>query len=105
MRIRVNRRRRGRTGHITAGQPPRTPRQLRNPRVKEYITSLVVEVGDSASAWRAAALDAELAFRSWACAPDMRADAAAAYLVAIEREEKAAHAYRSAVEVCASARP
>jgi hypothetical protein len=106
MRIRVNRRRRDGAGHGTADDPARTPQQSRSLRVKEHITRLVVEVGNSASAWRDAALDAELAFRWWASAPhNERACAAAVYLAAIEREEKAANEYRSAVEACASAQP
>lgn len=106
MRIRVNRRRRDGAGHSTADEPARTPLHSRSLRVKEHITSLVVEVGNSASAWRDAALDAELAFRWWAGAPPSeRAAAAAVYLAAIEREEKAANEYRSAVEACASTLP
>jgi hypothetical protein len=106
MRIRVNRRRRDRAGHGSADQPACTPPHSRSPRVKQHITRLVVEVGNTASAWRDAALDAELAFRWWASAPQIeRAGAAAVYLAAIEREEKAANEYRSAVEACASTRP
>jgi hypothetical protein len=106
MRIRVNRRRRDGAGHNTADERARTPRHSRSPRVKQHITRLVVEVGNSASAWRDAALDAERAFRWWASAPPIeRAAAAAVYLAAIEREEKAANDYRSAVEACASALP
>jgi hypothetical protein len=106
MRIRVNRRRRDGAGHSAADEPARTPQHPRSLRVKEYITRLVVEVGNTASAWRDAALDAELAFRWWASAPHIeRGDAAAVYLAAIEREEKAADEYRNAVEACASTLP
>jgi hypothetical protein len=74
--------------------------------VREHVTRLVVEVGNSASAWRAAALDAELAFAWWRSAgQDERGDAAAAYLAAIEREEKAANDYSRAVEACCNATP
>jgi hypothetical protein len=75
-------------------------------RVREQVTRLVVEVGNSASAWRAAALDAELVFAWWRSAgPGERGDAAAAYLAAIEREEKAANDYSGAVEACCNATP
>ena len=101
MRIRVNRRRRDGAGHSTADEPARTPQHSRSLRVKQHITRLVVEVGNSASAWRDAALDAELAFRWWASAPHIeRAGAAAVYLAAIEREEKAANEYSRALEAC-----
>jgi hypothetical protein len=106
MRIRANRRRRDGAGHSMADQPARTPQHSRSRRGKEHITRLVVEVGNSASAWRDAALDAELAFRWWTSAPHSElAGAAAVYLAAIEREEKAANEYRSAVEACASTVP
>jgi hypothetical protein len=89
-----------------ADERARAPQHSRNPHVKEYITRLVVEVGDSASAWHDAAFDAQVAFRWWASAPHIeRAGAAAVYLAAIEREEKAANEYRSAVEACASTVP
>jgi hypothetical protein len=66
----------------------------------------VVEVGNSAGAWRGAAVDAELAFRWWTTADSAdRARAATAYLAAIEREEKAASEYRRALEACATAVP
>lgn len=49
------------------------------PSVKEHITRQVVEVGNRAGAWRAAAVDAELAFLWWKrTAPAARPDAAAA---------------------------
>jgi hypothetical protein len=106
MRIRVNLRRRDGAGHSTADEPALAPQHSCSLRVKEHITRLVVEVGNSASAWRDAALDAEVAFRRWASAPRVeRAAAAAVYLAAIEREEKAASEYRSAVEACASTVP
>jgi hypothetical protein len=106
MRIRVKRRRRDGAGHSMADQPARVPQRSRSRRVEEHITRLVVEVGNSASAWRDAALDAELAFRWWTSAPHGElAGAAAVYLAAIEREEKAANEYRTAVEACASTVP
>jgi hypothetical protein len=75
-------------------------------RAREHVTRLVVEVGNSAGAWRAAALDAELAFAWWRSAGrDERPNAAGAYLAAIEREEKAANDYRRAVEACCNATP
>jgi hypothetical protein len=106
MRIKVNRRRRDGAARSTADRPARAPQHSRSPRAKEHITMLVIEVGNSASAWRDAALDAERAFGWWASAPRCeRAGAAAVYLAAIELEEKAANEYRSAVEACASAVP
>ena len=84
----------------------RSPPTFTAARVREHVTRLVVEVGNSASAWRAAALDAELAFAWWRSAGrGQRGDAAAAYLAAIEREEMAANDYRRAVEACCSAAP
>jgi hypothetical protein len=81
-------------------------RQAVTPRVREHVTRLVVEVGSCANAWREAAVDAELAYRWWrdAAWPE-RADAAAVYLAAIEREEKAAAEYCRALEACYSASP
>jgi hypothetical protein len=106
MRIRVNRRRRGGAAQRTAAERARTPQRSCATHVKEHITRLVVEVGNSASAWRDAARDAELAFRWWTSAPQIeRAGAAAVYLAAIEREEKAAIEYRGAVEACCSTLP
>jgi hypothetical protein len=84
----------------------KTLRQTTSPGVKARITRLVVDVGNRASAWRGAAGDAELAYRSWKTAPrEQRGDAAAVYLAAIEREEKAAAEYRRALEACWSAVP
>jgi hypothetical protein len=66
----------------------------------------VVDVGNRASAWREAAVDAELAFASWKTSvPGDRGAAAAVYLAAIEREEQAANEYRSALEACCSTAP
>ena len=77
-----------------------------SPRVRAHVTRLVVEVGNRASAWRDAAGDAELAYRWWKTARlGERGDAAAAYLAAIEREEKAAAEYSSALEACSSTVP
>jgi hypothetical protein len=70
-------------------------------RVRERCTRLVVELGNRAQSWREAALDAELAFVWWqTAAAGQRDDAAAAYLAAIEREEKAASEYSRASEAC-----
>jgi hypothetical protein len=77
-----------------------------SPRVREHVTTLVVDVANRASAWRDAALDAELACRRWRAAPDAeRGDAAAGYLAAIEREEKAAAEYNRAFEACSTTVP
>jgi hypothetical protein len=84
----------------------KTPVRRVSPRIKAHVTRLVVEVGNRASAWRGAAGDAELAYRWWKTAPlDERGDAAAAYLAAIEREEKAAAEYSRALEACSGAVP
>jgi hypothetical protein len=65
-----------------------------------------VDVGNRASAWRGAAFDAELAYRSWKVADQAdRDEAAASYLAAIEREEKAAAEYSRAVEACRNTLP
>ena len=73
---------------------------------RAHVTTLVVEVGNRASAWRDAAVDAELSYRWWNLAeqPD-RDDAAAVYLAAIDREEKAAAEYSRALEDCCRAVP
>jgi hypothetical protein len=77
-----------------------------SPRVREHVTRLVVEVGNRASAWREAAVDAEFAYRWWQRAPKAeRGDAAAVYLAAIEREEKAAAEYCRAHEACCNTTP
>jgi hypothetical protein len=77
-----------------------------SPRVRQHITRLVVEVGNRASAWREAAVDAEVAFRRWQDASQAdRGNAAAVYLAAIEREEKAANEYRGALEACSTTMP
>jgi hypothetical protein len=71
------------------------------PGLRERCTRLVVEVGNRAQSWRDAALDAELAFAWWqTAAAGQRGDAAAGYLAAIEREEKAASEYSRASEAC-----
>ena len=73
---------------------------------RAHVTTLVVEVGNRASAWRDAAFDAELSYLWWKLAQRRdRDDAAAVYLAAIEREEKAAAEYRWAFEACCSAVP
>ena len=74
--------------------------------VKAHVTRLVVEVGNRAQSWRDAALDAELAFLSWQLAGHGERDgAAAAYLAAIEREEKAASEYSRASTACCASLP
>lgn len=77
-----------------------------SPSVRQHIARLVVEVGNRAGAWRDAAVDAELAFLWWKnAARAARRDAAAAYMAAIEREEKAASDYRRAWEACCTTVP
>jgi hypothetical protein len=77
-----------------------------SPRVREHVTRLVVEVANRADGWRAAANDAQLAYNWWTSAPaEERADAAAVYLAALEREEKAAAEYSRAVAICAWTTP
>jgi len=84
----------------------RSPVRPVSPRVREYVTKLVVEVANRADGWRKAADGAELAYRWWTSAPpEERGYAASAYLAAIEREEKAAAEYSRAVEVCATTSP
>jgi hypothetical protein len=71
------------------------------PHLRERCTRLVVEAGNRAQSWREAALDAELAFAWWqTAAAGQRSHAAAGYLAAIEREEKAASEYSRASEAC-----
>jgi hypothetical protein len=88
------------------GLSRRTGPRACSPGVRQHFTRLLVEVGNRASAWREAAADAEAAFRGWqnASQPD-RPNAAAVYLAAIDREEKAADEYRGAVEACSGATP
>ena len=108
MRIRARRwRRNGEPlDHGAAGKPTATPRGACGPRVKEHVTRLVVDVGNCASAWRDAATDAELAFARWRNAAQVdRGEAAAVYLAAIEREEKAASEYSRALEACSTTVP
>jgi hypothetical protein len=69
------------------------------PRTKtshRSLASLTAEVDLRARAWREAAHDARDAFRRWSAAGSERDTAAAAYLAAIEREEKAADEYSRA---------
>jgi len=74
--------------------------------VKAHVTRLVVEVGNRAQSWRDAAVDAELAFVAWQRAGHGERDAAAAgYLAAIEREEKAAIEYSRASAACCASPP
>jgi hypothetical protein len=78
----------------------------RSPSVRQHITRLVVEVGNRAGTWRDAAVDAELAFLWWkSTAPAARPDAAAVYVAAIDREERAAGDYRRAWEACCTTVP
>jgi hypothetical protein len=65
-----------------------------------------VELGNRAQSWRGAALDAELAFRRWQSASTgERGAAAAGYLAAIDREEKAAAEYSRASAACCTPLP
>jgi hypothetical protein len=106
MKIRVLRRRRGSTQSGEHGAIARTRTRAISQRMRDHVTKLVVEVGNRADAWRAAANDAALAFRCWRSAPSAeRGDAAAAYLAAIEREEKAAAEYSRALEICSITSP
>jgi hypothetical protein len=90
----------------SAAKQRSTAQRACSPRVKEHVTRLVVEVGNRASAWRAAAVDAEHAFGWWQhAARAERGEAAAVYLAAIEREEKAANEYSRALEACSSTVP
>jgi hypothetical protein len=75
-------------------------------RVRQHATRLVVELGNRAQSWRDAALDAELAGLWWrTAAPGEREAAAATYLAAIEREEKAASEYERASDACCATLP
>jgi len=60
-----------------------------------HITRLVIDVGNYATAWRCAAVDAELHYRLWlsGAAEDRRR-------AAIDREERAAADYRDAWVAC-----
>jgi hypothetical protein len=100
--IRRRERHRGvRLGERGAADRPGRRERAVTASATEHVTMLVVEVGNRAGAWRDAADDAELAYRWWMLTehPD-RDDAAAVYLAAIDREEKAAAEYRRAAEDC-----
>jgi hypothetical protein len=108
MKLRVIRRRqlRGAPSPGRSSESPHPLGQAVSPRVRAEVTRLVVDVGNRASAWRGAALDAELAYRRYKTAPQAeRGGAAAAYLAAIEREEKAAAEYSQALEACRNTVP
>jgi hypothetical protein len=108
MRIRPSRRRGspGALDRAAAVRRPGKPKPAFSPLVKEHVTRLVVDVGNRAGAWRDAACDAELAFRCWQNAEQARrGEAAAVYLAAIEREEKAASEYSRALEACCNTVP
>ena len=106
MKIRVLRSRRGSRQSGEHGAVARTRRRAISPRMRDHVTKLVVEVGNRADAWRAAANEAALAYRWWRSArSEERGDAAAAYLAAIEREEKAAAEYSRALEICSITSP
>ena len=106
MRIRSSRRRRNSEPHGAAIERRGTRERKCSPGVREHITRLVVEVANRASAWREAATDAQLAFEWWKSAGQAdRVTAAAVYLAAIEREEKAANEYSEALEACWSTAP
>lgn len=99
MRIRVRRARRRAVGGRAL--PAACSGTAGGRALRAQVTRLVVEVANRAQSWRDAALDAETSFRSWqAAGAQERADAAAAYLAAIEREEKAADEYRRASAAC-----
>jgi hypothetical protein len=105
MKIRVIRRRRvpsvAPPEQREANSFPDTLQRAISPRVREQVTRRLLDVGNRASAWRDAASDAKLAYRWWAVADQAhRDDAAAVYLAAIEREEKAAAEYSKALEAC-----
>ena len=77
-----------------------------SPRVRAHVTRLVVEVGNRADEWREAAVDTNRAYGWWKSAGQSeRGDAAAAYLAAIDREEKAADEYNRALETCSKTTP
>jgi hypothetical protein len=109
MRIRAGRRSRRNGGphdHGATTERLQTRKPVCSPRFQEHVTRLVVDVGNRASAWRHAAVDAELAFAWWKDAAEgRRREAAAVYLAAIEREEKAANEYSRALNACCSAAP
>jgi hypothetical protein len=106
MKIRASLRRRNNKAEGTAVERPGTAERTCSPRVREHITRLVVEVGNCASAWRDAAVDAELAFGWWKIADHAdRGKAAVVYVAAIEREEKAAQEYSRALQACCRAVP
>jgi hypothetical protein len=89
-----------------AGERLRAPERVCAPQVKAHVTRLVVDVANRASAWRDAAVDAELAFGWWKSAAQAeRGQAAAVYLAAIEREEKAAREYSRALTACCTTVP
>ena len=92
-------------GRGAVARPGRRERAVTE-SARSHVTTLVVEVGNRASAWRDAADDAELAYRWWTIADHLgRGDAAAVYLAAIDREEKAAAEYSRALEDCCRAVP
>jgi hypothetical protein len=111
MRLRGHRRRsptRGEARGCREDGPPAVAPATRpdSQLVKQHVTRLVVEVGNRAQSWRDAALDAELAFLWWQAAGQGERDSAAAsYLAAIEREEKAASEYSRASEACCATLP
>jgi hypothetical protein len=85
----------GRERTASAGGPAPDPLRVL------HATRLVVDVGDRADAWRNSAIEAERAFRHWMQSPHaQRRDSAAAYLAAIDREERAASEYLRAWEAC-----
>jgi hypothetical protein len=72
----------------------------------ERVRRLVIAVADYADAWREAANDAERAFQRWTHTPYAeRPEAAAAYLAAIDREERAANDYSRVWRVCCMLAP
>ena len=76
---------------------------VRTSAARGTVTRLVIDVGNHADAWRCAAAEAELHYRSWLNGgTEDRRQAALAYLAAIDREERAAAEYREAWLACCS---
>jgi hypothetical protein len=89
-----------------AEQPAKALRhEIREQRLILRLTRLLDAVDGAAEEWLAAARDEEMALDRWREAtPEDRRVAGAAFVAALEREEKAASAYRSVWEAwCAAA--
>jgi len=86
-----------------SGGQKRESRRRGHRRARD-VTPLLVVLDELNHEWRAAELDAEFALRRWRGAGlEQRALAAAAYVAAMEREERAATRYRMAWEAQCSA--